>query len=133
MFPDAVRNRFRERRKGGQEPARRNLKMFELLFGLGILGAIILLPLLLVAGLLRLIFHIVMIPLHLAGALIGIVVGGVALAVVSLVIAVVVGTLTLAGAVTFLGPLAVLALVVGGAIWLVARLAGRRPSSGRTA
>ncbi len=92
--------------------------MFGLLITIGILGALLILPLLLIGGLLRLVLHIAVFPFHLLGAVLGLGIAGVVLAVIGIVIAVVLGAITLVGAIVFGGPVLLAVLV----IWALLRL-----------
>ena len=99
--------------------------MFGLLALLALLGGLLVLPVLIVGLVLRLVFRLVLFPFHLLGAVIGLGVAGLVLGVIAFAGALVVGALTLVGALFSLAPILLVALL----IWtLVKLLRGRRQS-----
>jgi hypothetical protein len=95
--------------------------MLELLFLVALAGAVILLPLVVIGLVLRLVFHLVLLPFKLLGAIIGLGVTGLVFAVLAVVLALVIGTLTLVGAIVAGAPI----LLLAGIIWGLVRLARR--------
>jgi len=92
--------------------------MLELLFLVGLVGAIVLFPLLLIGLVLKLVFRLILIPFEILGALIGAGIVGLVLVVLGIVFGVVLGGLTLAGLFLSVLPLA----LVGLAVWVLVRL-----------
>ncbi len=95
--------------------------MFELLVLLGLIGAVVVLPLLLVGLALRIVFHLVLWPLGLVGALLGLTIAVLVLAPLALVAALLLGAVTLAGALCAGLPLLLLGLLVYGLVRLLRR------------
>ncbi len=92
--------------------------MFEALFVIGLVGLVLALPLMLVGLVVKLAFKIILLPLHLLGALIGVGVVGLVLVALGIAFGAVVGALALTGLLFSLGPLLVLGLV----IWVLFRV-----------
>jgi len=96
--------------------------MLELLVLGGLVGAVVLLPLMLVGLVLRLAFHIVLLPLEILGGLLGAGIIGMVLGLLGLVFLLIFGVLAAAGILVAIGPLLVVALL----LWLVLRRRGDR-------
>ncbi len=92
--------------------------MFGLLFALVLIGGILVLPLLVIGGLLRLVFHVAIFPFQLLGAILGLGIAGLVLGVVALVVGLVMGAIGLVGAIFFAPPILLAVLVV----WALIRL-----------
>jgi hypothetical protein len=104
----------------------------EAIIVLAVLGGVLLLvPLLVVGGVLKLLFKLLFLPLHLLGAIFGLGLGAVGLltGLLLLVGGLVVGGLVLAG-VSLLVPLLPLAIGIALVVWLVRALRRRTPSQG---
>jgi hypothetical protein len=101
--------------------------MFGLLFLGGLIAAVVALPLFLIGVVLRLVFHLVFLPFHILGALLGLGVIGLVLTVLGVAFGVVLGSLTLVGLLTAGLPV----ILVGLAIWGLIRLL-RGPKRTRT-
>jgi flagellar biogenesis protein FliO len=90
----------------------------ELMFVLGALGALIVLPLIIVGLVLKLVLRIVFFPIEILAGVLGLVVAGLVLGALGLAAGVLVGALSLAGILTLAVPIG----VIGLAVWLVVRL-----------
>jgi hypothetical protein len=95
--------------------------MLEVLFLLALVGAVIILPVVVIGLVLRLLFHVILLPFKLLGVIIGLGAAGIAFAVVAVVLGLVVGALTLVGALVAGAPI----LLFGGLIWGLVRLLRR--------
>jgi hypothetical protein len=97
--------------------------MLGLLSIFGLLGTILILPILLIGLVLRIAFRIVLLPFEILGALFGIAIVGIVLLALGLGFTAVLGAVTLGGVLLSLAPLALFAIV----IWALFRiLRGRR-------
>ena len=92
--------------------------MFGLLTLLAVVGGLLALPVVIVGFVLRLVFRLALFPFQLLGAVIGLGVAGLVLGVLAVAIALVVGALTLVGAIFSFAPI----LLVGLLIWSLVRL-----------
>jgi hypothetical protein len=95
--------------------------MFELLFVMALIGAVILLPLVVIGLVLRLLFDIVILPFQILGAVIGLSVTGLVLGAIALVLAGVLGLITLVGVAVAGLPLLVFGLLIWGLVRLLRR------------
>ncbi len=96
--------------------------MLELLFLVALLGAIVVLPLVLIGLVLRLAFAIVLLPFKLLGAIIGLGVTGLVLGTLAVVLVLGAGALALAGVVVAGLPI----LLCVGIVWGLVRLLRRQ-------
>lgn len=95
--------------------------MFELFFLIALIGAVVILPLVLVGLVLKLLFHLVILPFQLLGAVIGLGVTGLVLGLLAIVFGSVIGLITLAGALVAGIPILVVGLIAWGLIRLIRR------------
>ncbi len=98
--------------------------MLTLMFVVGLIAALVVLPLILLGALLRLAFHIVLLPFGILGGLLGLGIAGIVLSVVGIVLFAVFGLIAAAGLLVFFGPLILVALI----LWAVLRHR-RRPTA----
>jgi hypothetical protein len=83
----------------------------------GLVLGVVLLPLILLGWALRMVFHIVLFPFGILGALFGLGIAGLVLTLVGVVLFVVFGLIAATGALLVFGPLLLVALL----LWLVLR------------
>jgi hypothetical protein len=83
----------------------------------GLVASLVLLPLIVLGWVLRVVFHIILFPFGMLGALVGLGIAGLVLTLVGVVLFVAFGLVAATGALAIFGPLILAALV----LWLILR------------
>ena len=97
--------------------------MLELIFVLGLLGAVVVLPIVGVFLLLRFIFDVVMVPIQILGAILGVIVAGVILLVAGVLVGPLLGVFSVGLCLAALPTIAITLLLVAAPVALVALIA----------